>query len=139
MGRKQDDPRGKQQGAQAHAEGQHGERTHARFLEEVNSEGEGQRAAEDRAFEAQARGRHPQDGKHELFEQRGQRDEAERNSEKNRLDADIGAHGHERENFQVRGGAESHPAMPRSRTNPSDPDAPNPSSGLRADERPDRA
>ena len=44
MGKKQDDPRGKQKGAQAHAEGQHGEKTHSRFLEEVNSEGEGQRA-----------------------------------------------------------------------------------------------
>ena len=138
MGKKQDDPRGKQKGAQAHAEGQHGEKTHSRFLEEVNSEGEGQRAAENRAFDAESRGRHPQDGEHRLFEQREQRDEAERNSEKNRLDADIDVHGHVRENFQVRGGAESHPAMPRSRIDPANPDEPNPSAGLRPDERPDR-
>ena len=138
MGKKQNDPRGKQKGAQAHAEGQHGEKTHSRFLEEVNAEGEGQRAAEDRAFEAATDGRHPQDGGHRLFEGRGQRDEAERNSDKNRLSADIDAHGHVRENFQVPGGAESHPAMPRSHTDPANPDRPNPSSGLRADERPDR-
>ena len=138
MGKKQDDPRGKQKGAQEHAEGQHGEKTHARFLEEVNSEGEGQRAAEQRGFQEQTESRHPQDGGHRLFEQREQRDEAERNSEKNRLDSDIDAHGHVRENFQVRGGAESHPAMPGSNINPANPDAPNKSSGLRDDERPDR-
>ena len=138
MGKKQDDPRGKQQGAQTHAEGQHGEKARARFLEEVNGEGEGQRSAERQGADGDARGRHPQDGEHRLFEQREQRDEAERKSEKNRLGADIDAHGHVRENFQVRGGAESHPAMPRSRTDPANPDAPNPSSGLRDDERPDR-
>ena len=70
MGKKQDDPRGKQKGAQAHAEGQHGEKTHARFLEEVNSEGEGQRATEQREFEERAEGRHPQDGEHRLMERR---------------------------------------------------------------------
>jgi hypothetical protein len=139
MAKKQDDPRGKQKGAQAHAEGQRGEKTHARFLEEVGSEGAGQRAADDRAADARSKGRHPQDGRHRLFEGREQRDEAERNSEKNRLDADIDVHGHVRENFQVRGGAESHPARPRSRTDPANPDAPNPSSGLRDDERPDRS
>ena len=60
-------------------------------------------------------------------------------SEKNRRDSDIDVHGHVRENFQVEGGAESHPAMPRSHIDPANPDRPNPSSGLRADERPDRA
>ena len=139
MGRKQDDPRGKQKGPQVHAEGQHGEKTRSRFLEEVNSEGEGRQPAQREAADAALRGEHPQDGRHRLFEGREQRDEAELNSEKNRLDADIGVHGHERENFQVRGGADSHPAMPRSRTDPANPDRPNPSSGLRDDERPDRA
>ena len=138
MGKKQDDPRGKQRGAQVHAEGQHGEKTRARFLEEVNSEGEGQRAAEQGA-DAGAERQHPRDGGHRLFEQREQRDEGERNSEKNRLESDIAVHGHVRENFQVRGGAESHPAMPRSHTDPANPDAPNQSSGLRPDEIPDRA
>ena len=138
MGKKQDDPRGKQKGPQAHAEGQHGEKTHSRFLEEVNSEGEGRRASEDRAFEAASSGRHPEDGGHRLTQQRQQFDEAEMQSEKNRRNSDIDVHGHVRENFQVEGGAESHPAMPPSHIDPANPDKPNPSSGLPPDERPDR-
>ena len=38
MGKKQEDSRGKQKGAQQHAEGQHGERTHERFLEEIQAD-----------------------------------------------------------------------------------------------------
>lgn len=136
MGKKQEDPRGKQKGAQAHAEGQHGEKTRSRLVEEMSSEGEGQRADERRAFEAQSGSQHPQDGGHRLFEQREQHDEADRNSEKNRLEKDIQDHDHNRENFQVRGGAESSRAERRSHINPGEPDAPTP--GLKMPPPPDR-
>lgn len=125
MSKKHDDPRGKQKGAQQHAEGQHGEKARARFLEEINNDGEGsanqgQRAANDphrggseagiaevHERELSAFGEH--DGRHRLVEQREQSDEAEKNSEKTRLSRDIDRHGHDREQFQVPGGRENHP------------------------------
>lgn len=118
MGKKQDDPRGKQQGAQEHAEGQHGPEARARFLEEIQ-------ASPPDATDVQGdqdRTNHPPDGEHRLFERREQRDPAERASEKNRLDKDIDDHGHVRENFQVRGGAASHSALPREHIDPANPD-----------------
>jgi len=42
---------GRQKGPQEHAEGQHGERTHARFLEELHS-----RPRDDESDESTARG-----------------------------------------------------------------------------------
>ena len=48
---------------------------------------------------------HDTDGRHRLFEERQQHDEADKNSEKNRLERDIREHGHDREDFQVRGGS----------------------------------
>ena len=127
MGRK----RGVQKGAQRHAEGQHGPKTRAAFIEQLQS---GPSGSEDAAESAG----HDTAGENRLFERREQHDEAELNSEKMRLDRDIQDHGHVRENFQVRGGAESHPAMPRSHINPERPDAPNPSSELGPDETPTR-
>ena len=119
MGKKQDDPRGKQKGPQAHAEGQHGEKAHSRFLEEIQASSpdrdDGARGDED------AR-RHGPDGGHRLFERRGQHDPADEASDKNRLDKDIDAHGHVRENFQVRGGAASHPELPSEHIDPEHPD-----------------
>ena len=44
---------------------------------------------------------------------RSQHDEAAKNSEKTRLSRDIDRHKHNRENYQVVGGTETHPAMPR--------------------------
>lgn len=106
--------KGKQKGAQQHAEGQHGKKTRKAFIEQLQS-GE--------AREAQsADTEHQAEGKHRLFEQREQHDEADKNSEKNRLDQDIQDHKHVRENFQVRGGAHNHPAMPSRGINPQDPD-----------------
>ncbi|MGI9140678.1 MAG: hypothetical protein ACR2GJ_06190, partial [Gemmatimonadaceae bacterium] len=67
---------------------------------------------------------HAAEGKHRLFEGREQHDEADRNSDKNRLDRDIRDHGHNRENFQVPGGSASSRAMPRNPINPGEPDAP---------------
>ncbi|HEX5581487.1 MAG TPA: hypothetical protein VFX39_07925 [Gemmatimonadaceae bacterium] len=118
MGRKQDDPRGKQKGAQEHAEGQHGAKAHSRFLEEI------QASTPDRdelAGGGDTR-QHPPDGGHRLFERREQHDPADEASDKNRLGRDIDAHGHVRENFQVRGGAASHPELPSRHIDPENPD-----------------
>jgi len=95
------DERGNQKGAQRHAEGQQGDRTKSRQQEELHS-GSGSRS-EATHREAQ----HPTDGKHRLFEGRQQHDEAELNSEKNRLNSDIDVHGHDRNDFQVPGGSGS--------------------------------
>lgn len=110
--------RGEQKGAQRHAEGSQGPKARERLREQLQSGASGGRAAE--------RGRHEGAGEHRLFERREQHDEAEANSEKNRLDRDIREHDHNRENFQVRGGAESHRVEPRSHIDPSHPDAPTP-------------
>ena len=119
MGKKQDDPRGKQKGAQAHAEGQHGEKARSRFLEEIQASSPERESGERGDGDDRL---HPIDGGHRLFEGREQRDPAERASDKNRLDRDIDEHGHVRENFQVRGGAASHRVMPRARIDPENPD-----------------
>jgi len=111
MGKKQDDPRGKQKGAQQHAEGQHGEKAQARLREEIQSTGRPERAdVEQRDLERAEQ--HPRDGGHRLFEGRAQHDPADRAADQNRLDIDIERHEHDRSRVQTRGGATSHPAMP---------------------------
>ena len=93
MSRKHDDPRGKQKGAQQHAEGQHGEKAHQRFLEEIQAgSGEDREDVEQRDLKGPD---HPQDGGHRLFEDRGQNDPAERASERNRLEKDEQEHRHQ--------------------------------------------
>jgi hypothetical protein len=67
---------GRQKGAQTHAEGQHGKKAHARFIESLQ---EG-RAPSPRELGAKSR-----QGEHRLREDRQQHDEADKNSEKNRL------------------------------------------------------
>lgn len=111
----------KQKGPQQHAEGAHGSKTHEAFIEQLHS-------GESREPDTGEDPTHGEKGKHRLFENREQHAEPEKNSEKTRLSRDIDRHDHNRENFQVVGGAESGRAMPRSRTNPSEPDAP--SAGL---------
>ena len=123
MGKKQDDPRGKQKGAQAHAEGQHGEKTHTRLLEEIHAEGRPDRADVEQRDRENAT-KHPVDGGHRMFQQgREQIDPADEQSQKSRLNIDVDHHGHERGNFQVKGGASSHPAMPRAHIDPEHPDS----------------
>jgi hypothetical protein len=102
--------KGMQKGAQKHAEGQHGEKTRRAHIEQLQS-----RPREDPAEERNA---HDTPGKHRLFEDRVQHDEADIQREKNRLDKDIRDHKHDRHEFQVRGGKASHPALPDN-----DPDA----------------
>ena len=110
--------KGKQKGAQTHPEGAHGAKAHAHLIEQLHS-GTSEEAREPDTS-------HDEPGKHRLFEGRQQHDEADRNSEKNRLDRDIRAHDHNRENFQVPGGSASSRAMPRNPINPDEPDAPTP-------------
>ncbi len=70
---------GRQKGAQTHAEGQHGAKAHAHFLESLH-EGSEPTAQEMRTTSAE--------GAHRLQEDRQQHDEADKNSEKNRLNRD---------------------------------------------------
>ena len=112
------DERGNQKGAQRHAEGQQGAKTRGRLKEQLHSGERGETERQD--------ARHPTDGGHRLFERREQHDEAELNSEKNRLDSDIDVHGHVRENFQVQGGAKNVRVESRHAINPTHPDAPQP-------------
>lgn len=64
--------RGRQQGPQQHAEGQHGDRTHKRFIEQLG-EGTGSTRKTEGA---------PIEGSHRLHQDRQQHDEAEKGSEK---------------------------------------------------------
>jgi hypothetical protein len=125
--------RGQQKGAPQHAEGEHGAKTKARIREIVQSGGN-----EPAETEPQDRSTHADPASQRLFSRRAQHDEAEANSEKTRLSRDIDRHGHVRENFQVPGGAESHPVTPRRSIAPEEPDRPNPNDGLAPEETPDR-
>lgn len=78
MGNRKDD----QKGPQAHAEGQHGSKTHSRFIEQQHEgqhgESRADRAEHDRDLAAKKGGRR-------LVEDREQHDEAEKNSEHTQL------------------------------------------------------
>ena len=82
------DPKGRQKGPQDHAEGQHGAKTHAAFLEQLHSPGA---TMKETAANRSTRGESADDeressaGRQRLVEDREQHDEAEKNSEHNRL------------------------------------------------------
>jgi hypothetical protein len=59
-------------GPQQHAEGQHGEKTHRRFVEQIQENGQTAKMTEGPPIE----------GHHRLHQDRQQHDEAEKNSEK---------------------------------------------------------
>ena len=67
---------GRQKGAQTHGEGQHGTKAHARFIESLQES----RAASTSELPAGS-----VEGSRRLHEDREQHDEADKNSEKNRL------------------------------------------------------
>jgi hypothetical protein len=74
--------------SQEHAEGQHGDKTHARFVEQLHE------GVSREPVEAQRAERHEQsayEGRRRLVEDRQQHDDAERNSEKVRLREDLEA------------------------------------------------
>jgi len=68
---------GRQKGAQRHAEGQHGEKAHSRFIESLH---------EGRPPSASELGTASKGGPERSREEREQHDEAERNSEKSRVE-----------------------------------------------------
>ena len=107
-----------QKGAQRHAEGEHGEKTRTRIKEIVQGKPKEPKRMEEPLHRSPAKSR--------LFSRRRQHDPAEEQSDKTRLSRDIERHGHVRENFQVVGGAEAHPANPPSHIDPEHPDKPNP-------------
>ena len=100
------DDRGRQKGAVPKAEGQHGDKTHRKFLEQLHG---GPSGEERQATSSAADPEHEGKGEHRLVEGRQQHDDAELQSEKTRLSRDIEHHDHDREEFQVRGGTENHP------------------------------
>ena len=68
-------------GAQEHAEGQHGDRTHARFQEQIH---ESPRTEADNIIATH------REGKHRLDEGREQHDEADQQQDQNRRDRNRG-------------------------------------------------
>jgi hypothetical protein len=79
---------GVQKGPQDHAEGQHGSKTHSKFLEQLKN---GNGTAPENSENELERPKNPghRNAAHRLFEQRQQHDEAEKNSEKTRLQREI--------------------------------------------------
>jgi hypothetical protein len=75
------------QGAQNHAEGEHGDKTHSAFIKELhgkNGENEESEGAPQNQKDTDVYGQ-PVRGHHRLQEDREQHDEADKNSEANRL------------------------------------------------------
>lgn len=79
---------GVQKGPQDHAEGQHGSKTHSKFLEQLKNRNDSPPANSANGTEPKKNPAH-QNAAHRLFEQRQQHDEAEKNSEKTRLNREI--------------------------------------------------
>jgi hypothetical protein len=76
---------GNQKGAQQHPQGGHGDRTHAKIVEQLNS---GRPDADDQAKPVNATGKPAAvnaKGKSHLYEDRQQHDEADKNSDKDRI------------------------------------------------------
>jgi hypothetical protein len=91
---------GRQKGAQRHAEGQHGDKAHARFIESLH---EGRPPAERKV--ATRRGA----GARRLNEDRQQHDDADKNSEKNRLNRERKRGRLDQDSPQVRGALKGSP------------------------------
>jgi len=85
------DARGRQKGPQDHAEGQHGPKTEHRIVEELES-GPHQEPCPDTG---------PRIGEHHLYEGRQQHDEADKNSDKNRLIKSLEDRHKSRSDYQV--------------------------------------
>src|SRR4051812_18965821 len=100
-----------QKGPQPHAEGQHGSKTHGAFLEgrhgrhggSEESEGAPQEQRGSSSRDANVYGI-PHGGKHRLSEDRQQHDEADKNSEANRLAKQLGRDGKPIDGPSLKGG-----------------------------------
>ena len=88
---------GKQKGPQDHAEGQHGAKTHSKFIEQLHSHSNGSQA--DSGDEPSANDTRHHIAKHNatprLFGDRQQHDEAEKKSEKTRLHRELERRGYD--------------------------------------------
>ncbi len=79
---------GIQKGPQDHAEGQHGSKTHSKFLEQLKTGNGVQPEEPQNGLEPKNHIAH-HNSAHRLFEERQQHDEAEKNSEKTRLAREV--------------------------------------------------
>jgi hypothetical protein len=79
------------------AEGTHGDKTHKRLTEQLESGARRVEAAHDPDEAVKP-------GRHRLLEGREQHDDADKHSDKNRLDIEIERRDLDRRDFQVRGG-----------------------------------
>ena len=96
---------GTQGGPQTHAEGQHGSKAHQAFLDQLHSGKSGGERDEKESLSEPRGSQDNPEGKHRIFEGRQQHDEADKNSEKNRLQKEIDRRDDlEREDHQVPGG-----------------------------------
>jgi len=97
------------QGQPRNADGTHAHELGKREANDPNRHGKKSGDAADRHEREIGDPEH--DGRHRLFEERKQHDEAEKNSDKNRLIKDVDKHGHDREQFQIPGGRDVHPKL----------------------------
>ncbi|MDP9204194.1 MAG: hypothetical protein M3P12_01905 [Gemmatimonadota bacterium] len=79
---------GVQKGPQDHAEGQHGAKTRSKILEQLQTGNAAPSEKPENGVEPHKSTAH-HNSAHRLFEQRQQHDEAEKNSEKTRLNREI--------------------------------------------------
>jgi len=79
---------GVQKGPQDHAEGQHGTKTHSKFLEQLHSRNGPPPEDTQNPLELKSHIAH-HNAAHRLFEERQQHDEAEKKSEKPRLHREV--------------------------------------------------
>lgn len=94
-----------QRGPQAHGEGQHGSKTHDAFVDQLHAGTAGRERDEKESLSEPRGSQDNPEGKHRIFEGRQQHDEADKNSEKNRLVKEIDRRDDlEREDHQVPGG-----------------------------------
>ena len=90
---------GGQKGPQVHAEGQHGSKTHAAFLAQLQSPGVTRKESNagaprvDEPVERDGASQTTRAGKHKIWEDREQHDEADKNAEKNRLAKELDRRG----------------------------------------------
>ena len=93
---------GIQKGPQDHAEGQHGSKTHNKFIEQLHSGGGAPHAvtgAEPNGTEPRKHIAH-HNAEPRLFGDREQHDEAEKKSEKTRLHRELERRGHEEQELR---------------------------------------
>ena len=86
---------GVQKGPQDHAEGQHGSKTHSKFLEQLQSGNNGGTPANSENESDKLKNPAHHNANHRLFEERQQHDEAEKKSEKTRLHRELERGHHE--------------------------------------------